>query len=277
MTLSLRDPVRRRRVLLAAVVVGAAALGACQPVPTPAATTAAASGGGGAATTPLLTCPYWRGFVVPADHNYAGIGAFTGSSVFMCKDTPTQGVRAHLQHLRNYADGTSTPYTLGNPFEPRTGYTEANFTTFKYHGAAPLWIDLNGKWAVPGTTYAQRIVESICNDMRVSAGLLPDLSAATLTIMGPSELTAVQIGAHVRAKINIADWKPEITVEEMAQIYIDEGNAVGVRGDIAFCQSILETGWFRWPGKPAVATLGVTATDEVLDTYFELLDTTERN
>lgn len=267
---------RRRTALLAAVVVAAAALGACVPVPTPAATTGAGSGGG-AATAPIVTCPYWRGFVVPADHNYAGIGAYNGSSVFMCKDTPTQGVRAHLQHLRNYADATSTPYNLGNPFEPRTGYTEANFTTFRYHGQAPLWLDLNGKWAVPGTTYAQRIVTDICGAMRTFSGLAP-LDVSTLTIMGPSELSAQQIADYVRSGIiNMADWKPEITVEEMANIYINEGIAVGVRGDIAFCQSILETGWFRWPGKPAVATLGVAPADEVMDAYFELQLATERN
>ena len=274
MTMPLPDPVRRRRALLAVVIVAAAGLGACVPPTEPTVPTASA-GGGGAATAPVVTCPYWRGYVVPADHNYAGIGAYTGSSVFMCKDTPTQGVRAHLQHLRNYADATSTPYTLGAPFEPRPNYTETNYTTFIYHGAAPLWKDLNGKWAVPGTTYAQTIVNGICTPMRASVGL-PALDIDTLTIMGPSELTAAQIGARVRASINIADWKPEITVEDMAQIYIDEGTAVGVRGDIAFCQSILETGWFRWPGKPAVATLGA-APDDVMDAYFELQQAAERN
>lgn len=225
----------------------------------------------------MVTCPNpWRGYVVAADHNYAGIGAFTGSSVFMCKDTPTRGVRAQLQHLRNYADPASTPTNLGQPFEPRPGYTEANFATFPYHGLAPLWKDLNGKWAVPGTTYAQTIVNGICTPMRISAGL-PALDIDTLTIMGPSELTAIQIGQRVRASINIADWKPEISVEAMAQIYIDEGNMVGVRGDIAFCQSILETGWFRWPGSPATASLGTGAPDPVMDMYFELQHVTERH
>ena len=34
---------------------------------------------------------------------------------------------------------------------------------------------------------------------------------------------------------------------ELAQDYIDEGTAAGVRGDIAFAQSILETGSFYFP------------------------------
>jgi hypothetical protein len=233
------------------------------------------------AAPPALSCSNpWRGYVVTSDHNYAGIGAFNGSTVFMCKDTPSQGVRAHLQHLRNYADGTSTPSTLGYPFEPRPGYTEANFTSFRYHGAAPRWIDLNGKWAVPGTTYAQGIINNICNPMRASAGLAP-LDVNTVGIMGVADITAAQIGARVRASINVpADWKPEITPEAMAQIYLDEGAAVGVRGDIAFCQSILETGWFRWPGSPASTGTGVTTEDHVddpvMDGYFELQHVTAR-
>jgi hypothetical protein len=224
----------------------------------------------------------WRGYVVASDHNYAGIGAYNGSTVFMCKDNPTSGVRAHLQHLRNYADPASTPYNLGNPFEPRPGYTETNFGTFPYHGHAPRWIDLNGRWAVPGTTYAHRFVgvigdpafPGIYNPMRVRAGLgVVDVN--TLTILGPSELTAAQIGAHVRASINMADWKPEITPEALAQIYLNEGAAVGVRGDVAFAQSILETGWFRWPSSPSGAS--VLTDDPVMDGYFELQHATDRH
>jgi hypothetical protein len=228
---------------------------------------------------PVVSCSNpWRGYVVASDHNYAGIGAYSGSTVYMCKPTPYQGVRAHLQHLRNYADATSTPSTLGNPFEPRPGYTATNFTSFTYHGKAPRWIDLNGKWAVPGTTYAQTIINSICNPMRAAAGR-PALDVNTVTIMGSADITAAQIGARVRSSINMTEWKPEITPEALAQIYLDEGAAVGVRGDIAFCQSILETGWFRWPGAPAGASVTTEdhQPDPVMDAYFELQHVTGRN
>jgi N-acetylmuramoyl-L-alanine amidase len=119
----------------------------------------------------------WPGYVLALDHNYAGIGAFTGTTRYMRKPTPTQGVRAHLQHLRNYADASSTPYNLGAPFEPRIGYDEAAFNSFVYKGQAPTWVQLNGKWAVPGTTYGQTIL-SICNNMRTFNGLAP-LTAQT--------------------------------------------------------------------------------------------------
>lgn len=33
---------------------------------------------------------------------------------------------------------------------------------------------------------------------------------------------------------------------EISQVYIEVGRLYGIRGDIAFCQAILETGWFRF-------------------------------
>jgi N-acetylmuramoyl-L-alanine amidase len=112
------------------------------------------------------------GWVLPSDHNYAGIGAFTNSNVYMRQATPQLGVRAQLQHLRNYADATSTPDNLGAPFVARPGSTTTNYTTFVYHGKAPNWVDLDGKWAVPGTTYGQDVL-GICNSIRTFSHLAP--------------------------------------------------------------------------------------------------------
>ena len=77
----------------------------------------------------------------------------------------------------------------------------------------------------------------------------------TGTIMGPSELTAAQITAYVCHVGRCATWLPEISPQQMAQLYIDEGNLVGVRGDIAFVQAVLETGWFAYFGSPAQNTV----------------------
>src|SRR5688572_33023739 len=111
-----------RAAALVAIVVAAATLAACQPVKPPVSTECT---------------QYWRGYVLPGDHNYAGIGAFTGSDRYMCKPTPEQGVRAQIQHLRNYADPNSHHYSLGYPFEPRVQYDEAAFETFRFKGMAP--------------------------------------------------------------------------------------------------------------------------------------------
>ena len=37
-----------------------------------------------------------------------------------------------------------------------------------------------------------------------------------------------------------------ITPLQLAQLYLDEGESEGVRGDIAFCQSGIETGWWKF-------------------------------
>ena len=60
------------------------------------------------------------------------------------------------------------------------------------------------------------------------------------SILSPSEMAAWFEGTHRRARITV----PILT---LAQDYIDEGAAAGVRGDIAFAQSILETGSFYFP------------------------------
>src|SRR5207245_103512 len=71
-------------------------------------------------------------------------------------------------------------------------------------------------------------------------------TSATSPILGPSRLTAKQMADYVIAQ----HYTPHITVpiEMLAQIYLDEGAATGVRGDVAFAQSILETGGFANPG-----------------------------
>lgn len=41
-------------------------------------------------------------------------------------------------------------------------------------------------------------------------------------------------------------------IEEIVNQFIEVGNKYGIRGDIAFCQSIIETGWFKFDGGTAV-------------------------
>jgi hypothetical protein len=80
-------------------------------------------------------------------------------------------------------------------------------------------------------------------------GILAFQKAATSSsspILGPSQLTAQQLADWVKA----SGHTPRITVsiDELAQDYITEGHNAGVRGDVAFAQSILETYWFTFPG-----------------------------
>ena len=83
-------------------------------------------------------------------------------------------------------------------------------------------------------------------------------AAATVTtqtpVMGPSLLTAGQLAAWYHRhsgstpKIPAFDGHPAGDVAALAQVFIDDGKAEGVRGDIAFVQSQLETGWLGFVG-----------------------------
>jgi hypothetical protein len=42
-------------------------------------------------------------------------------------------------------------------------------------------------------------------------------------------------------------YRASVPVDELARLFVEEGRAEGVAGDLAFAQSVLETGWFRWP------------------------------
>lgn len=93
---------------------------------------------------------YFRftGDVRSGQNNFAGIGA-TGGVRGASFSTPEEGILAHLQHLYAYATTLALPnqYPLVDP---------------RFHlvnrGSATTWTALNGKWAVPGTTYGQSIL-----------------------------------------------------------------------------------------------------------------------
>lgn len=59
-------------------------------------------------------------------------------------------------------------------------------------------------------------------------------------IMGQSEATAEQMRAFVKS------YNPQAS--DYASLYLEIGNKYGVRGDLAFAQSIKETGYWRFGG-----------------------------
>jgi hypothetical protein len=65
-------------------------------------------------------------------------------------------------------------------------------------------------------------------------------------IMGPSRVSGAQLAAYFK-KNTRQPYRATVPIEILAQLYVDEGNAENVRGDVAFAQSILETGWFTFP------------------------------
>ena len=92
----------------------------------------------------------------------------------------------------------------------------------------------------------------------VLASLAPSAAsvsaAATPTtqtpVMGPNLLSSAQLAAWYRHKRG--DEAPRAPgagndIEVLARMFIEEGRTEGVRGDIAFVQSVIETGWFSFP------------------------------
>lgn len=66
-------------------------------------------------------------------------------------------------------------------------------------------------------------------------------------IMGEPQATAGQMAAFCLSK-NAEPCLPSCTVAELAALFLEEGKAEGVRGDVAFAQSLLETGYFKFGG-----------------------------
>lgn len=66
-------------------------------------------------------------------------------------------------------------------------------------------------------------------------------------IMGAPKLSAAQLEAFLLKK-NAAPKLNGVTAKRLAELYISEGNAEGVRGDLAFCQGALETGYWTFKG-----------------------------
>ncbi len=66
-------------------------------------------------------------------------------------------------------------------------------------------------------------------------------------IMGTPTATAVQMALYCRSK-NASPQLTGCTLEELAQMFIEEGKVEGVRGDVAFAQSLKETGYFKYGG-----------------------------
>lgn len=79
----------------------------------------------------------------------------------------------------------------------------------------------------------------------------PVVPGTPLAIRGPALVTPAQMVAWFsgRTPQPSGTFAATVPVQSLAQYYVEEGAAEGIRGDVAFIQSILETGWFRFGGR----------------------------
>lgn len=68
------------------------------------------------------------------------------------------------------------------------------------------------------------------------------------SIMGKSTLTAQQMAAFVNQKNPNHNRLKGISVQNLAELYLQEGKIEGIRGDVAFAQALKETGYFKYSG-----------------------------
>jgi hypothetical protein len=84
--------------------------------------------------------------------------------------------------------------------------------------------------------------------------------AGAVPIMGDSYLTAAELADWFRSTGAVAQLAPGTTIDDLANLYIVEGAAEHVRGDIAFAQSIVETASFSVDAGNNYAGIGVCDT-----------------
>ncbi len=63
-------------------------------------------------------------------------------------------------------------------------------------------------------------------------------------IMGQSVLTGAEVAAWFKSTGQRARLMNDTPIDDLAEMYVTEGNTENVRGDLAFAQAVLETGSF---------------------------------
>ena len=147
----------------------------------------------------MLETGYLRygGQVVPADHNFGGIGACDSCERGLRFPDPETGVRAHIQHLWAYASPTADPAALARPV------VDVRFANVQPPGKAPLWETMgNGNWAT-STTYAPKVLD-IWRKMLAWNGVAapPPVPAPGAAFQGPLLVRTSAAGAG-----NLAGWR----------------------------------------------------------------------
>jgi peptidoglycan hydrolase CwlO-like protein len=110
-----------------------------------------------------------------SDNNFSGLGACDGCSGEKQFPTARDGIRAQIQHLRNYADRRSRTSDLNHRLSPYwygsdPGVAARNFDTFFAKGWAPTWQMMGrGNWATD-PNYSSKVI-GIYNRMIATKGI----------------------------------------------------------------------------------------------------------
>ena len=90
-------------------------------------------------------------------------------------------------------------------------------------------------------------IAKIVRGVEITEKLAP-LRAAGDPVMGPTVLNAAEMAAWLRSTGSSPRLSGSMTLEQIAQMFVDEGTTENVRGDVAFAQAYIETGGFSAGG-----------------------------
>ena len=110
--------------------------------------------------------------------------------------------------------------------------------SFHTNTAAAKWLSQDGNLE----KLAEAEAELLAEHYGVTSG-----AEGRTAIMGEAQATAGQMALFCRSK-NPAPKLTACSLEELAEMFLEEGKAEGVRGDVAFAQSLHETGYFKYGG-----------------------------
>ena len=90
-------------------------------------------------------------------------------------------------------------------------------------------------------------IARIVRGVEITEKLAP-LRAAGDPVMGPTVLNAAEMATWLRSTGSSPRLSDSMTLDQIAQMFVDEGTTENVRGDVAFAQAYIETGGFSAGG-----------------------------
>lgn len=182
---------------------------------------------------------------------------YTSGSSFTCSDMDT----AKAVVKRTYESAVELFAMLCKKFEldPLADGVVISHKEGHDRGIASNHGDPEHLWSQLGMGYTMDSFRKAVNEAMDSTNSEPTYSGTR--IMGTAIATAEQMVSYIKRK------NPDVapSVLEMVPLYLSEGEAEGVRGDVAFAQSCLETGNFGFAGSAVTLDqnnfcgMGVTA------------------
>ena len=183
---------------------------------------------------------------------------YTGGATFTCSDTAT----AKSVAQRTYQAAVELFAMLCQKFhlDPLADGVIISHKEGCKRGIASNHGDPEHLWMQLGMPYTMDTFRAAVKAAMGGGAAAPDGVSGT-KIMGAAVATAEQMRTYVKAK------NPQVvqSVLDMVPLYLSEGATEGVRGDIAFAQSCLETGNFSFAGSAVTLDqnnfcgMGVTA------------------